>query len=197
MAKRTDIEIAELTETSWPAELRALPTDKMRLFTLRYCVHRNGAQASREAGYLPSTATAEDHAQNAYKILHREDVTEAVVAMTKRQLRSLAPAALNTLKAAMDKPWGSEGIRAALAILERTDSVTQKVSVEHTHKIDHEAEALNQLRSLKALGVAREKLAEVFGQFGLERLEAKLLPEPIDAEFSVVERDPDAEIFGE
>lgn len=194
---RTTNQIAELTEGEWPAELRALPTDKLRLFTLNYLNHRNGARASREAGYLPETATAEDHAQNAYKVLHRQDVCDAIIALTRRQLRALAPNAINALKNAMDKPFGPEGIRAALAVLDRTDSVSQKIDVTHTHKTDHEAEALNQLRSLRALGVARDKLIEVFGAFGLERLEAKLLPEPIDAEFSEVERDPDAELLGE
>ena len=186
----TATEIAKMTEAEYPAEVRALPTDKLRLFTLHYLNHRNGARASREAGYLPETATAEDHAQNAYKILHRSDVVDAIIALTRRQLRSLAPTALNTLKYAMESPFHKDSVKASLAILERTDSVTQKIDVRHTHVVDHENEAINQLRSLKALGVAREKLVEVFGQFGLERLEAKLEPEAIDAEYTEVE-DPD------
>jgi len=196
-------EIAELTRDEWPAEVRDLPTDKMRAFTLYYCSHRNGARASKEAGYLPETADALDHAQNAYKLLHREDVTSAVIAMTRRQLRALAPEAINALKELLQQPFGKDRARAIAMVLERTDAPVTKHSVTgeitHKHVIDHEEEALNQLRSLKALGVAREKLAEVFGQFGLERLEAKLEPEPIDAEFSEVtpERDPDADLLGE
>lgn len=192
-------EIAELTREDWPAEVRDLPTDKMRKFVLHYVTHRNGARASKEAAYLPETADALDHAQNAYKLLHREDVTDAVIAMTRRQLRTLAPEAINALKETLASPWHKDRVRAAAMVLERTDAPVRKIEgeIKHTHVLDHEAEALNHLRSLKALGVARDKLAEVFGQFGLERLEAKLEPEPIDAEYAEVERDPDADLFGE
>lgn len=193
---KTAMEIAELTRGEWPAEVRDLPTDKMRTFALCYVVHRNGARASREAGYLPETATAEDHAQNAYKLLHREDVTNAVIAMTRRQLRTLAPEAINAIKETLQTTFHKDRMRAAAMVLERTDAPVQKIegNITHTHVLDHEAEALNQLRSLMALGVAREKLIEVFGQFGLERLEAKLEPEPIDAEYREV--DPDDELLG-
>lgn len=199
MSTSTAKEIAELTREEWPAEVRDLPTDKMRKFVLHYVSHRNGARASREAGYLPETATAEDHAQNAYKILHREDVTNAVIAMTRRQLRQLAPEAINAIKETLQTTFHKDRMRAAAMVLERTDAPVQRVEgkITHTHVLDHEAEALNQLRSLKALGVARDKLIEVFGQFGLERLEAKLEPEPIEVEYQEVERDPDADLLGE
>jgi hypothetical protein len=53
-----------------------------------------------------------------------------------------------------------------------------------------------------ALGVAREKLIEVFGEFGLQRLETKIGIEAkpgeiIDGDYSEVERDPDADLLGE
>ena len=63
--------------------------------------------------------------------------------------------------------------------------------MEVTHKVDHEGEALAQLRMLRALGVARDRLEEVFGYTGLARYEQMLALEderkPIDAEFSVIE----------
>lgn len=190
-------QIADMTRGEWPAELRALSSDKRRMFVLHYLNHRNGARASKEAGYLPETATAEDHAQNAYKLLHDETVCDAIIAMTRRQLRTLAPEAINAIKETLATPFNKDRMRAAAMVLERTDSVTQKVDVTHTHVLDHEGEAVAQLRSLMALGVAREKLVEVFGEFGLQRLEAKIeaKPEPITVEYEEVDPDPDAALW--
>ena len=42
------------------------------------------------------------------------------------------------------------------------------------HTIDHNAEALEQLRVMKRLGVAHEKLIEMFGYSGLGRYEQML-----------------------
>jgi len=44
----------------------------------------------------------------------------------------------------------------------------------HHHAVDHTAEAVAQLRLLKGLEVAREKLEEVFGFSGLARYERLL-----------------------
>jgi hypothetical protein len=86
-----------------------------------------------------------------------------------------------------------------MAVVERIDPTVQKSEVSVTHTINHETEALDQLRALKALDVARDKLIELYGAFGLERLEKKLaLPDQsnvVDAEFSEVrEPDPDADL---
>src|SRR5262249_53474312 len=83
--------------------------------------------------------------------------------------------------------------KAVQAVLERLDPTVQKVEVEHTHHIDHDTEALNQLRTLKALGVARDKLVEVFGEIGLDRFEKQLALEDkstvVDAEFTEVKEE--------
>ena len=77
-------------------------------------------------------------------------------------------------------------------VFERIAPVKQQIDVTHTHEIvDHDAEALKHLRALKALGVARDKLAEVFGGFGLDRLEARVALEDksqaIEADYKVIE----------
>lgn len=195
--------LADLTESEWPAELRSLTSDKRRLFVLHYLNHRNGARASREAGYLPEDATAEDHAQHAYKLLHDESICDAIIAMTKRQLRSLAPEAINAIKETLQTTFHKDRMRAAALILERTDSVTQKVDVQHTHKFDPIKITLQELARLKTQGATAEAIMlalDFRSQFELEHYENLLAKEaPIDAEYRELpapEHDPDDELLG-
>jgi hypothetical protein len=63
----------------------------------------------------------------------------------------------------------------ALALYERADPTVTKVDANvKVAVVDYEQEALAQLKALKALGVAREKLEEMFGFSGLPVLEAQL-----------------------
>jgi hypothetical protein len=186
----------------WPAELRELPTERMRAFVVHYVANRNAAGACREAGYLSPDASAEQFAKQGYKLLCDDRIVAAIGAIVKRQIRSLGPAAAEALRSILVTPYHKDQARVALAIAERIEPTAQKVDVTHTHKLDHDAEAEAQLRSLMALGVAREKLIEVFGEFGLQRLETKIgieakPAEIIDGDYSEVERDPDADLLGE
>lgn len=201
--------IDKLSTPDWPEPLRALPTNKMRSFVLNYISHRVGARASREAGYLPETATALDHAQNAYELLHRDDVIEAIVAMTKLQLRSLAPAAIAALKELIEQPGRDAArVRAITTVLERTDAVVNKVDVTHTHHFDPIRVTLDEIVRLRSAGATREAIMLALGlqsDFEMSHYENLLAQEKpvIDAEFeeisepAPVERDPDAELLGE
>jgi hypothetical protein len=137
-------------------------------------------------------------ARIAYRLLHTDRIVEALRALLKRDIRTLGPAAHKAMKQILETPFHKDQARVAIAIADRLDPPVQRIEGEfkHTHVLDHESEAEAQYRTLMALGVAREKLIEVFGEFGLERLEAKLAPpeaKVIDAEFSEV--DPDDELL--
>jgi hypothetical protein len=54
-------------------------------------------------------------------------------------------------------------------LLDRTDAVETYAVVTHHVEVDHVAETLEHLRLLKQLGVAHEKLVEIFGYSGLGR----------------------------
>jgi hypothetical protein len=57
-------------------------------------------------------------------------------------------------------------------VLARTDPEVQQHDLHITHKIiDADVEALEELRALRELGTSREKLLELFGHNGLDRLE--------------------------
>jgi hypothetical protein len=89
--------------------------------------------------------------------------------------------------------------KAVAAILNRVDPEVTKLDAHVTHEvIDHRADALNELRALIALGVAREKLEEMFGYTGLLALERQLAEGDkgavVDAEFTEIEPEGEDEI---
>lgn len=196
-------------ETDLPDALRELP-EKERVFVLAYIEHGNAAQAARDAGFGEEGSKALTFARIGHRLLTRERVRDAVIAICKPALRSLMPKAVHAIKETLEMPMTNarDRLRAAGMVLDRTDAIVQRIEGEitHTHAIDHTAEALNQLRALKALGVAREKLEEIFGFGGLQKYEAMLAeqdarkPNVIEAEYRELPApavDPDADILGE
>jgi len=86
--------------------------------------------------------------------------------------------------------------------INRLDPEVQQINAHVTHEVvDHRKDSLEQLRTLKALNVPREKLEALFGYSGLPMLEKQLAEEdktkPIDAEFTEIERDVDFELLGD
>ncbi len=64
--------------------------------------------------------------------------------------------------------------RAVMGLLDRLDPVQTKHSIDVTHRtIDPDQEALEELRAARKLGATREKLLELYGANGLDRLEAR------------------------
>jgi hypothetical protein len=70
------------------------------------------------------------------------------------------------------QPDHKDHLRALSLLLERTFPPESRHTVEVTHKvIDPDQEALEELRALRQLGTGHEKLIELFGSTGLDRLE--------------------------
>lgn len=197
-------QIDKLSTPDWPEPLRPLPNNRMRSFVLHYVRCQNAARASREAGYLPADATALDHAQRGYELLQRPDVIEAILALTKLQLRSLAPAAIAALKDMIEAPGRDAArVRAVTTVLERSDAAVQKVEV--NHHFDPIRVTLDEIVRLRSAGATREAIMLALGlqsDFEMSHYENLLAQEKpiIDAEYEEVlepERDPDAELLGE
>jgi hypothetical protein len=150
--------------------------------------------AAKIAGF---GAQSDDHVVDslASRLVSDERIQAALQEHGRKLLRSEAPAALRAISELIRTPQHKDHYKAVSAILARIDPEVQHTSAEIsvTHKLDHDAEAVNQLQALKALGVAREKLIEVFGDFGLERIERLAALENkaaiVDAEFTVVSSD--------
>lgn len=192
--------IPDERESFGPCMLACRPDE--REFVLHVIARKSNAEAAKLAGWGEPDSSANTLSRIGHRLAHRDRIIAAIGEEVKKLTRSRA-----TLKAAqvideiLNNSYHKDAARVALSVPERVDPTIQKHEVEVTHKIDHEAEALDQLRSLRALNVAREKLIELYGAFGLERLEKKLAIENkgnvVDAEFSEVAHDPDADLLGE
>jgi hypothetical protein len=70
-------------------------------------------------------------------------------------------------------PESKDHARFVAMALDRSDPVTTRQEIEVTHRnVDPDVEAIEELRAARQLGAPREKLLEVFGHNGLERIEA-------------------------
>ena len=160
-------------ESELPDAVRAVRDMRRRKFAWHYVFGgADGAAAARAAGY---SDVAEGAKVRAHGLLQREDVRAAIVALTSRYLFSLAPKAVLRLGAILDNPKHAKHVKAIELVLDRVGlHAKTEVEVNHTVTVNHTDEALEQLRTLKALGVPREKLIEAFGYSGLARYENML-----------------------
>jgi phage terminase small subunit len=157
--------------------------------------HNSFAQAARRAGYGTPTSTPLVMTQIGSRLSKRPHVAAAIASEAKRHLRTLGPKAVSGLQAVMNDPNHRDFLKAIRTVLDRSDPAVQVVDVKHTHE-DHDALAIEQLKTLRALGVAHAKLIDVFGSFGLERIAAlaRSRGEITDVEYSevlAIEHKPD------
>lgn len=157
--------------------MQALRDDRHRKFAWAYMMGAaNGAEAARWAGFSDSSGAAK---VTAHHLLLRDDIQAALRDLGQRYLFNLMPKALMRLNALLDSPNKLDQGKAIERVLNRVKGFAeqQKVDVEVTGevKIGVTDAALQDLRSLLALGVSREKLIETFGHSELPRLERMLL----------------------
>lgn len=212
----TGKQVAQFEQTMGPC-MASLSSEKQRTFVdaLFDVPHGRGAMvaAARVAGYQgdPHSLTA-----TANRLMRDPKIQAAITEETKRRMRGLGPAAVSAIAGILGNTLHRDQLKAALAVINKVDPEITRVSgeIHHTHEIiDHDKEAVAQLRTLQSLGVAENKLNELFGGNGLERYRRMLAAEDaakaaiaqpiIDAEFNEITpqldaQDPDdALLYGE
>jgi hypothetical protein len=158
--------------------MAALRSDRHRAFVLAlyqvppgYGAH---VKAAKLAGFGTSTSSAKSWSVIATRLAHDEKILAALHEEDQKRIRASAPRAIRALQSVIENPEHRDHVRGVAMVL---DPAEQRHVVEHHHVIDHDAEAIAQLRMLKSLEVAREKLVEVFGFTGLSRYEQMLARE--------------------
>jgi hypothetical protein len=158
--------------------MRALPNDKWRAFVYHYVTGEPGhgalTAACRAAGF-GKRSTPTNLAKLAWHMSHDARFIAAVAEETRKVVRVGAPEAANALINMVRDPAHRSHCQATLALLDRTDPVIGRshTSVDVVHKIvDPDQEALEELRALRALNTPREKLLEIYGHNGLDRIES-------------------------
>ncbi|MCA1514550.1 hypothetical protein [Bradyrhizobium sp. NBAIM01] len=155
--------------------MRALPNDQWRAFCHELITGKPGhgryARAARAAGFGKDSTTP-NVAKIAWKIAHDDRMIAAIAEESRKYLRGSHPEAVAALLAMIRDSKHRDHGRAVLSLLDRVDPVVSKQTVDITHRVvDPDAEALEELRALRQLGVSREKMLETFGGNGLARLE--------------------------
>jgi hypothetical protein len=155
--------------------MKALPNDRWRDFVYHLIHQKPGhgmfTQAARKAGF-GRESTPTNLAKMAWKLSHDERTIAAIAEETKKVIRAGAPEAANALLNLIRDPAHRDHGRAVAMLLDRVDPVVSRHDIEVTHRVvDPDTEALEELRALRQLGTSREKLIELFGANGLDRIE--------------------------
>jgi hypothetical protein len=156
--------------------MKALPNNRYRAFIEFYLLEKpgHGAQtnAARRAGFGHARTTPLNMARIASRLMRRDDVVAAIAEEARKIVRGGAPEAAKALLNLVRDPEHKDHARGIAMVLARTDpEISQHQLDVKVTTTDPDHEALEELRALRALGTAREKLLELFGGNGLARLE--------------------------
>jgi hypothetical protein len=164
--------------TEWGPAMKALSSDRHRAFVMAlYRVppgHGAHVRAARLAGFGTTTSSPGSWSSLAWRLAHDGKILAALHEEDQKRIRASAPRAVRALAHLVETPDHRDHARAIGMVLDRVHPAEQRHVVDVHHHVDHTAEAVAQLRMLKALDVSREKLEEVFGFSGLSRYEQLL-----------------------
>jgi Terminase small subunit len=131
--------------------------------------HGRATAAARAAGY-----TGNHMRNHAHDLMRNPKIIAALDEELKKftRGRGYADAVLAAYEGILN-PEHRDHARFVDMFFSRGDPAVSKHAVDVTHRtIDPDREALEELRALRRLGTTREKLLELYGGNGLDRLEA-------------------------
>jgi phage terminase small subunit len=177
-------------EIALTGKLRGIPlgpkmlacNERQRVFAFAYAVGiaSSAAGAARLAGYSDPESSKSGLPSNslnsrAHQLLHTPKIVEAIEEICRTEFRNLIPLVISSAKQLLMNPEHRDHAKTVMGLLSRLGyGEKSQVDVNVAVEVDHNAEALEQLRILKGLGVSRDKLLETFGHSGLGIYEAKL-----------------------
>jgi hypothetical protein len=161
--------------------MKALPNNRWRAYVECYLLetYKNsnknnfGAQAAaaRQAGFGTPKTTARSMAHIAWRLMRDERMISAVAEESRKYVRSIAPEAVKAVQNGVRNPDHKDHARFVAMALDRADPIESRQQIEVTHKIvDPDTEALEELRALRVLNTSHDKMLEIFGCNGLDRL---------------------------
>jgi hypothetical protein len=149
------------TGAEWGPAMKALPSDRHRAFVLL-------------AGFGSATSSAHSWSTIAARLAHDERILAALFEEDQKRIRASAPRAIRALAHLIEDPEHKDHARGIGMVLDRVHPAETRHTVDVVHHVDHDAEAIAQLRMLKQLDVPKAKLEAVFGFTGLSRYERLL-----------------------
>jgi hypothetical protein len=173
-ARTKPVSIPESWGELGPA-MRALPNEKWRLFVRYYVLtpkpgHGAATRAYCAAGF---NSSPKNRHIDTYHLLLDDRVIAAIAEESKKYFRTAIPAAVQAAHNMIADPTHKDHGRVVMATIDRADPLVTHHNMLVTHKhVDPDQEALEELRALRQLGTGRDKLLELFGPNGLDRIEA-------------------------
>jgi hypothetical protein len=135
-------------------------------------------RAAAAAGYADKRVSGVQRltSKTAYLLLHDKTRSPKIIAAineeTQRITRMGSPEAVGALYKIVHDPQHPGHLKALDMILARTDPVVARTDLNVTvRNVDPDVEALEELRALRKVGATREKLLELYGANGLDRIE--------------------------
>jgi phage terminase small subunit len=170
--------LPQVEGTEWGPAMLALKSDRHRAFVLALYQIKPGygahVKAAKMAGFGTATSSAKSWSVIATRLSHDAKILAALYEEDQKRIRASAPRAIRALQGLIEDPTHKDHARGISMVLDRVHGVEQRHVVDVHHHVDHDAEAIAELRMLKSLGVAQDKLIEVFGFTGLPRYERLL-----------------------
>jgi hypothetical protein len=157
--------------------MRALPSDRWRAFVRHLVSDTRGygavTRAARAAGFGKTNTKPSTLSKQAHQLSRDNRVIAAVAEETRKVIRVGHPEAVTALFNLIRDPSARDHARAIAMVVDRCDPAITKhpVDVVHRHE-EPDRMALEELKALRQLGATRDKLLELFGPNGLDRLEA-------------------------
>lgn len=159
----------------WGPKMKALPSDRHRMFVLSlYEIPRGyGAhvKAARMAGFGTATTSAKSWSVIASRLAHDDRILEAMREEDERRIRASAPRAIRALAHLIEDPDHKDHARGIAMVLDRV----HPAETTHTVKVEHK------LPVMVATAEVLERIARLAARAGLDPL--RLPAPPVDAEF--------------
>ena len=161
--------------------MRDLPNDKWRLYVhYRYLLAgKKGAisESMRRAGFGSSDTQGRQLSSMGCRLEHDPRMIVALREYGEIFLRRAAPDMLAVVReiAMNARAKHSDRLKASAMFIDRAHPLQSVVKHDHTHKIvDHDKEAITQLRKMIADGATLETLQFLYGEAGLARYLARI-----------------------
>jgi hypothetical protein len=158
----------------WGPKMKALPSDRHRMFVLSlYEIPRGyGAhvKAAKMAGFGTATTSAKSWSVIASKLAHDDKILDAMREEDERRIRASAPRAIRALAHLIEDPDHKDHGRGIAMVLDRV----HPAETTHTVKVEH------RIPVVVATAEVMARIAKLAARAGLDPL--RLAP-PVDAEF--------------
>jgi phage terminase small subunit len=158
-------------------------SEKERVFAYAYAtgIAETAAAAARLAGYSDPGPHSNSLRSKAHQVLHRSHVIAAIEEVCRTEFRGLIPLTIAAAKRVLQDSEHDDHVKMIISLLSRLgygEKTAVDVNVSGEVMMSHTDAAVEDLRRLKALGVPREKLLEIFGFSGLDRYQKMLDQRP-------------------